>query len=144
MKLHDLRPAEGAKKDRKRVGRGGKRGYTSGRGAKGQNARTGGGVRPGFEGGQTPLFRRLPKRGFTNIWATNYAEVNLKSLERFDAGTVITPELLKEEGVIEKFLDGVKILGSGELSKPLTVKAHSFSKSAVEKIESAGGKAEVI
>lgn len=144
MKLHDLRPAEGAKKDRKRVGRGGKRGYTSGRGAKGQNARTGGGVRPGFEGGQTPLFRRLPKRGFTNIWATNYAEVNLKSLERFDAGTVITPEFLKAEGVIEKYLDGVKILGSGELSKPLTVKAHSFSKSAVEKIESAGGKAEVI
>lgn len=144
MKLHELRPAEGARKDRKRVGRGGKRGYTSGKGSKGQKARTGGGVRPGFEGGQTPLFRRLPKRGFTNIWATVYAEVNLKALERFDAGTVITPELLKEAGVIEKYLDGVKILGSGELSKPLTVKAHRFSKSAVEKIESAGGKAEVI
>lgn len=144
MKLHELRPAEGAKKDRKRVGRGGKRGYTSGKGSKGQKARTGGGVRVGFEGGQTPLFRRLPKRGFTNIWATNYAEVNLRALERFDAGTVITPELLKAEGVIEKILDGVKILGSGELSKPLTIKAHRFSKSAVEKIESAGGKAEVI
>lgn len=144
MKLHDLRPAEGAKKDRKRVGRGGKRGYTSGKGSKGQKARSGGGVRPGFEGGQTPLFRRLPKRGFTNFCATEYAEVNLRNLERFDAGTEVTPELLIEAGVIEKVLDGVKILGSGELSKPLTVKAHRFSKSAVEKIEGAGGKAEVI
>lgn len=144
MKLHDLRPAEGAKKDRKRVGRGGKRGYTSGKGSKGQKARSGGGVRPGFEGGQTPLFRRLPKRGFTNFCATEYAEVNLRNLERFDAGTEITPELLIEAGVIEKVLDGVKILGSGELTKPLTVKAHRFSKSAVEKIEGAGGKAEVI
>jgi large subunit ribosomal protein L15 len=144
MKLHDLRPAEGAKKDRKRVGRGGKRGYTSGKGSKGQNARSGGGVRLGFEGGQTPLFRRLPKRGFTNFCATEYAEVNLRNLERFDAGTEITPELLLELGVIEKILDGVKILGSGELTKPLTVKAHQFSKSAIEKIEGAGGKAEVI
>lgn len=144
MKLHELRPAEGAKKDRKRVGRGGKRGYTSGKGSKGQNARTGGGVRPGFEGGQTPLFRRLPKRGFTNFCATEYAEVNLRNLERFDAGTEVTPELLIAAGVIEKVLDGVKILGSGELTKPLTVKAHRFSKSAVEKIEGAGGKAEVI
>lgn len=145
MKLHDLRPAEGAKKDRKRVGRGGKRGYTSGKGSKGQKARSGGGVRPGFEGGQTPLFRRLPKRGFNNaIWATTYAEVNLRQLERFDAGTEVTPELLMETGVITKLLDGVKILGSGELSKPLTIKAHQFSKSAIEKIEGAGGKAEVI
>ena len=145
MKLHDLRPAEGAKKDRKRVGRGGKRGYTSGKGSKGQKACSGGGVRPGFEGGQTPLFRRLPKRGFNNAtWATTYAEVNLRQLERFDAGTEVTPELLMETGVISKLLDGVKILGSGELNKPLTIKAHQFSKSAIEKIEGAGGKAEVI
>lgn len=144
MKLHDLRPADGSKKDRKRVGRGGKRGTTSGRGANGQNSRSGGGVRPGFEGGQTPLFRRLPKRGFNNIWATNYAEVNIRALNRFDAGTEVTPELLLETGVIDKLLDGVKILGSGELEKSLTVKAHRFSKSAIEKIEGAGGKAEVI
>ncbi len=144
MRLHDLKPAEGAKKDRKRVGRGGKRGYTSGKGSKGQKARSGGGVRPGFEGGQTPLFRRLPKRGFNNRWATKYAEVNLRALNRFDAGTEVTPDLLLEVGVIDKLLDGVKILGSGELEKALTIKAHRFSKSAIEKIEGAGGKAEVI
>lgn len=144
MRLHDLKPAKGAKKDRKRVGRGGKRGYTSGKGSKGQNARSGGGVRPGFEGGQNPLFRRLPKRGFNNRWATKYAEVNIRSLNRFDAGAEVTPEVLIEVGIIDKLLDGVKILGTGELEKKLTVKAHSFSKSAVEKIEGAGGKAEVI
>lgn len=144
MKLHNIRPADGSKKDRKRIGRGGKRGDTSGRGNDGQNSRSGGGVRPGFEGGQTPLFRRLPKRGFTNIWATNYAEVNIRALNRFEAGTEVTPELLLETGVIDKLLDGVKILGSGELETALTVKAHRFSKSAIEKIEGAGGKAEVI
>lgn len=144
MRLHDLKPAKGAKKDRKRVGRGGKRGYTSGKGSNGQNARSGGGVRPGFEGGQNPLFRRLPKRGFNNRWATKYAEVNIRSLNRFDAGAEVTPEVLIAAGIIDKLLDGVKILGTGELEKKLTVKAHRFSKSAVEKIEGAGGKAEVI
>lgn len=144
MRLHDLKPAKGAKKDRKRVGRGGKRGYTSGKGSNGQNARSGGGVRPGFEGGQNPLFRRLPKRGFHNRWATKYAEVNIRSLNRFDAGAEVTPEVLIAAGIIDKLLDGVKILGTGELEKKLTVKAHRFSKSAVEKIEGAGGKAEVI
>ncbi len=144
MRLHDIKPADGARKDRKRVGRGGKRGYTSGRGANGQKSRSGGGVRPGFEGGQTPLFRRLPKRGFNNKWATKYAEVNIRSLNRFDAGAEVTPELLLETGVIDKLLDGVKILGSGELNRPINVKAHRFSKSAIEKIEGAGGKTEVI
>ena len=144
MRLHDLKPAKGAKKARKRVGRGGKRGYTSGRGSNGQNSRSGGGVRPGFEGGQTPLFLRLPKRGFNNRWATRYAEVNIRSLNRFDAGAEVTPEVLIEVGIIDKLLDGVKILGTGQLEKKLIVKAHRFSKSAVEKIEGAGGKAEVI
>ena len=144
MRLHDLKPAKGSKKDHKRVGRGGKRRYTSGRGSNGQNARSGGGVRPGFEGGQNPLFMRLPKRGFNNRWATKYAEVNIRSLNRFDAGAEVTPEVLIEVGIIDKLLDGVKILGTGELEKKLTVKAHRFSKSAVEKIEGAGGKAEVI
>ena len=144
MRLHDLKPAKGAKKARKRVGRGGKRGYTSGRGSNGQNSRSGGGVRPGFEGGQTPLFLRLPKRGFNNRWATRYAEVNIRSLNRFDAGAEVTPEVLIKVGIIDKLLDGVKILGTGQLEKKLIVKAHRFSKSAVEKIEGAGGKAEVI
>ena len=144
MKLHNLKPAKGSKKNRKRVGRGGKRGYTSGRGANGQNARSGGGVRPGFEGGQLPLFRRLPKRGFTNIWSKEYAEVNVKDLNRFEANTEVTPELLLESGLIKKIKDGVKVLGDGELEKALTVKAQRFSKSAMEKIEGAGGKAEVI
>lgn len=144
MKLHNLKPAKGSKKNRKRVGRGGKRGYTSGRGANGQNARSGGGVRPGFEGGQLPLFRRLPKRGFTNIWSKEYAEVNVKDLNRFEANTEVTPELLLESGLIKKIKDGVKVLGDGELENTLTVKAQRFSKSAMEKIEGAGGKAEVI
>ena len=110
----------------------------------GQNSRSGGGTRLGFEGGQMPLYRRIPKRGFTNIWRTEYAVLNVDELERFDNGSVITPELLKETGVIKKLKDGVKILGEGEISKKITVKAHKFSKTAVEKIESAGGKAEVI
>lgn len=146
MKLHELKAVEGARKSPKRVGRGTGSGLgtTSGRGNKGQNARSGGGVRPGFEGGQMPLTRRLPKVGFTNIFAKEYAEVNVAALERFDNGAEITPEVLKQEGVIKNIKDGVKILGNGQLTKSLTVKAHKFSKTAQQKIESAGGKAEVI
>lgn len=146
MRLHDLKPAEGAKRERKRVGRGigSGLGKTSGRGHKGQKARSGGNVRPGFEGGQMPLTRRLPKRGFTNIFKKEYAIVNLSLLDNFEDGSVVTPELLIEKGLIKKVKDGIKILGSGDLNKKLTVKAHKFSKSAVEKIESVGGKAEVI
>ncbi|MCR2043512.1 50S ribosomal protein L15 [Anaerosalibacter massiliensis] len=147
MKLHDLKPSEGAKKRAtKRVGRGigSGLGKTSGKGHKGQNARSGGGVRPGFEGGQMPLFRRLPKRGFTNVFAKEYSIVNIRDLDRFDENTVVTPELLLNEGLVKKLNDGVKILGDGDLEKKLTVKAHKFSKSAAEKIEAAGGKVEVI
>ncbi|SNX54389.1 50S ribosomal protein L15 [Thermoanaerobacterium sp. RBIITD] len=146
MRLHDLKPAEGAKRERKRVGRGigSGLGKTSGRGHKGQKARSGGNVRPGFEGGQMPLTRRLPKRGFTNIFKKEYAIVNLSLLDNFEDGSVVTPELLIEKGLVKKVKDGIKILGSGDLNKKLTVKAHKFSKSAVEKIESVGGKAEVI
>jgi len=146
VKLNELRPAEGSTKAPKRKGRGTGSGLgkTAGRGQKGQKARSGGGVRPGFEGGQMPLSRRLPKRGFTNIFAKVYTEVNIKDLEVFEPGTVVTPELLKEKGIIRKMNDGVKILGNGELSKSLTVKAHKFSKAAQEKIEAVGGKAEVI
>ncbi|AFK86046.1 50S ribosomal protein L15 [Thermoanaerobacterium saccharolyticum] len=146
MRLHDLKPAEGSRKERKRVGRGigSGLGKTSGRGHKGQKARSGGNIRPGFEGGQMPLTRRLPKRGFTNIFKKEYAIVNLSVLDNFEDGTVVTPELLIEKGIIKKIKDGVKILGSGDLGKKLTVKAHKFSKSAIDKIESIGGKAEVI
>ena len=147
MKLHELRPNEGAFQTKKRVGRGvgSGLGKTSGKGHKGQNARSGGGVRPGFEGGQLPLFRRLPKRGFSNaMFKTVYATINLSDLEKFDEGAVITPELLKEMGILKKQLAGVKVLGNGELTKKLTVKANKFSKSAKEKIEAIGGKAEVI
>lgn len=149
MKLNDLRPsAGGGTRPRKRVGRGigSGTGKTSGKGHKGQNARSGGGVRPGFEGGQMPLFRRLPKRGFTNIFAKEFAIVNIGSLDRFDEDTVVTPELLINEGLIKRgrVKDGVKILGDGELDKKLIVKAHKFSKTAAEKIEAAGGKVEVI
>ncbi|EOD01009.1 50S ribosomal protein L15 [Caldisalinibacter kiritimatiensis] len=146
MKLHELRPSEGSIKKGKRVGRGRASGLgkTSGRGQDGQNSRSGGGVRPGFEGGQMPLYRRLPKRGFTNIFAKKYTVVNVKDLNRFEDETEVTPELLKEAGIIKKLQDGVKILGDGELSKKLTVKAHKFSSSAVEKIEANGGKVEVI
>ena len=146
MKLQDLQPALGSTKKAYRKGRGAGsgNGKTTGRGHKGQWARSGGGVRPGFEGGQMPLARRLPKRGFHNIFGTTYAPVNVSALERFDNGTEVTTELLLETGVISKALDGVKILGSGELTKSLTVKAAAFSASAKEKIEKAGGKAEVI
>ncbi len=146
MKLHELRAVPGATKAPKRKGRGTAtgQGKTAGRGMNGQKSRSGGGVRPGFEGGQMPLYRRIPKRGFTNIWGTEYTTVNVSDLNRFEAGTEVTPELLKAEGMTKQVKDGIKILGGGELEKSLTVKAHKFSKSAVEKIESAGGKAEVI
>lgn len=146
MKLHELKPAAGSVKDPMRKGRGvgSGKGKTAGRGHKGQKARSGGGVRPGFEGGQMPLTRRLPKRGFTNIFAKVYSIVNLKDLEVFEPDTTVTPELLMEYGIIKKLNDGVKVLGEGELTKKLTVQAHKFSKSAQEKIEALGGKAEVI
>lgn len=146
MKLHELKPNPGSTKNRKRLGRGtaSGQGKTAGRGSKGQGSRSGGLKGPGFEGGNIPLYRKIPKRGFTNIFATQYAELNVEVLNQFDDGTEITPELLKSVGILKKQLDGVKILGNGELEKKLTVKAHKFSKSAVEKIEAAGGKAEVI
>ena len=147
MKLHELRPSEGAFKTSKRLGRGTGSGLgkTSGKGHKGQNARSGGGVRPGFEGGQLPLFRRLPKRGFSNaMFKVEYATINISDLEKFEDGAVVTPELLKEMGILKKQLAGVKVLGNGELTKKLTVKASKFSATAVEKIEAIGGKAEVI
>lgn len=146
MKLHELKPAEGSRKVRNRVGRGigSGNGKTAGKGHKGQNARSGGGVRLGFEGGQTPLFRRLPKRGFTNINRKEFTIVNLSTLNRFEDGTEVTPELLLETGVISKLNDSVKILASGAVEKKLTVKAHKFSSSAKEAIEAAGGSVEVI
>ncbi|MCI6266475.1 MAG: 50S ribosomal protein L15 [Erysipelotrichaceae bacterium] len=145
MKLENLSPAYGSTKKRKRVGRGGKYSKTAGAGEKGQNARSGGGVRVGFEGGQLPLFRRLGKRGFNNTrFRTVYAIINVSDLNRFEEGTVVTPELLMETGVVKKQLDGIKVLGNGELTKKLTVKATMFSKTAKEKIESVGGKTEVI
>ena len=146
MKLHTLKPAAGSKKAPKRVGRGTGSGLgrNAGKGEKGQNARSGGGVRPGFEGGQMPLYRRLPKRGFTNIFAKEIVAINVDKLNIFEDGTEVTPELLIETGVIGKVKDGVKILGNGELTKKLTVKANKFSKSAEEKITAAGGKLEVI
>ena len=147
MKLHELRPSEGAFKTSKRLGRGTGSGLgkTSGKGHKGQNARSGGGVRPGFEGGQLPLFRRLPQRGFCNaMFKVEYATINVSDLEKFEDGAVVTPELLKEMGILKKQLAGVKVLGNGNLTKKLTVKASKFSASAVEKIEAIGGKAEVI
>lgn len=147
MKLHELKPNEGATKAKKRLGRGtaSGTGKTSGKGHKGQNARSGGGVRPGFEGGQLPLFRRLPKRGFSNaMFKKEYATINVSDLNNFEDGAVVTPELLKEMGLLKKQLAGVKVLGNGNLDKKITVKANNFSKSAVEKIENKGGKAEVI
>jgi len=145
MRLVDLRPAGGAKKERKRVGRGigSGQGKTAGKGSKGQKAR--GHVRPGFEGGQTPLHRRLPqRRGFTNRFRKVYAIVNLEQLEKFDEGTVVAPELLIERGIVKKLEDGLKVLAEGELTKPLTVRAHKFSKAAEEKIRAAGGSTEVL
>lgn len=147
MKLNELKPVEGAKHAKKRVGRGigSGIGKTSGRGQKGQNARSGGGVRPGYEGGQTPLYKRLPKRGFTNIHAHEYAIVNLGDINSlFEAGSVVDLEALKKVGLVKKEHEGVKILGNGELDKALTIKAAKFSKSAVEKISKAGGTVEVL
>ena len=147
MKLHNIHPNEGATATRKRLGRGvgSGLGKTSGKGHKGQNARSGGGVRPGFEGGQLPLFRRLPKRGFSNaMFKTEYAVINLSDLNKFEEGVVVTPELLKEMGLVKNQLDGIKVLGNGTLEHKLTVKAHKFSKRALEEIEKLGGKAEVI
>lgn len=145
MKLHELKPAEGSTRARRRVGRGigSGMGKQSTRGAKGQNARSGGGVRPGFEGGQMPLYRRLPKRGFKNVLAKEYAEVNVEQLNAFDNGDVVTPVSLIEKGILKNVLDGVRVLGNGELTKSLTVEAQGFTKSAQQKIEAAGGKAEV-
>ncbi len=146
MKLHELTPAPGSRHTKKRVGRGigSGTGKTAGRGHKGQNARSGGGVRPGFEGGQNPLYRRLPKRGFNNRFRKEYAIVNLDALNRFAAGTEVTPELLLESGIVKNPLNGIKILGDGEIKVQLTVKANKFSQSAVNKIQAAGGKTEVI
>ncbi|MDR7867696.1 MAG: 50S ribosomal protein L15 [Sporomusaceae bacterium] len=146
MKLHDLAPAPGSKKERTRVGRGlgSGLGKTAGKGHKGQNARAGGGVRPGFEGGQMPIYRRLPKRGFYNKFGMEYTEVNVWQLNRFEAGTVVDPVLLVEAGVIKNVRDGIRILGNGELEKSLTVRANGFTKAAMEKIQAAGGKVEVI
>lgn len=146
MKLYELSPAAGSVKDVKRIGRGhgSGNGKTAGKGHKGQNARSGGGVRPGFEGGQMPMTRRIPKRGFNNIFATKYSVVNVSDLDQFVDGTVVDADLLKASGLIRKTNEGVKILGNGELTKNLTVKAAAFSASAKEKIEKAGGKAEVM
>ena len=146
MKLNELSPAEGSAKAAWRKGRGpgSGNGKTAGKGHKGQNARSGGGVRPGFEGGQLPLYRKLPKRGFNNKFATNYAIVNLDKLNCFADGDVVDINVLLEKRIIRKTLDGLKVLGSGELTKKITVKATVFSASAKEKIEAAGGKAEVV
>ena len=146
MKLYELTPAPGSKKEsfRKGRGHGSGNGKTAGRGHKGQNARSGGGVRPGFEGGQMPLYRRLPKRGFTNKFAKDYVAINVSALEKFENGAVVDAMALKEAGVISKVMDGVVIMGRGEITKSLTVKAVRFTESAKEKIEKAGGKAEVI
>ncbi|MCI7233890.1 50S ribosomal protein L15 [Huintestinicola sp.] len=146
MKLFELSPADGSVKDVKRIGRGhgSGNGKTAGKGHKGQNARSGGGVRPGFEGGQMPMTRRIPKRGFNNIFATKYSTVNVSDLDKFVDGTVVDAELLAASGLVKNTANGVKILGNGELTKNLTVKASAFSASAKEKIEKAGGKAEVM
>ena len=146
MKLHELSPAPGSTKKAFRVGRGAGsgNGKTAGKGHKGQNARSGGGVRPGFEGGQLPLYRKLPKRGFKNHFATNYAIVNVSALDKFNDGDTVNLEKLMEAGIIRKPLDGLKVLGNGDVTKKLTVEASVFSASAKEKIEAAGGKTEVV
>jgi len=146
MKLHDLKPAVGATTAPKRLGRGTGSGLgkTSGKGHKGAKARSGGGKGPGFEGGQIPLMRRIPKRGFTNKFRTEYVAINVERLEIFEDGQVVTPVELIEAGIIKNILDGVKIMGNGEITKKLTVKANKFTATAKEKIEAAGGKAEVI
>ncbi len=146
MRLHELKPAAGAKTERKRVGRGigSGLGKTAAKGHKGQLARSGGGKGPAFEGGQTPLQRRLPKRGFNNIFKKEFAIINVRELERFENGTVVTPQVLIEAGLIKKVKDGVKVLGTGDLTKSLTVQVQGVTKSAVAKIEAAGGKVEVV
>lgn len=147
MKLHELQPAAGSKQTRTRRGRGlgSGLGKTAGRGQKGQNSRSGGGVRPGFEGGQMPLYRRLPKRGFNNVFAKQYAEVNVEQLNRFEDGATVDPVALIEAGILKNVRDGIRILGNGSLeTKNLTVIANGFTKSAEEKITAAGGKVEVI
>ena len=146
MKLSELKPADGARKDKVRVGRGTGSGCgkTSGRGHKGQKSRSGGGVRPGFEGGQMPIYRRLPKRGFKNIWRKEYAEVNVSTLNIFDDDMTVDAVALVEMGILKNVLDGVRILGDGELTKKLNVKAQGFTKTAIQKIEAVGGTTEVI
>lgn len=146
MKLFELKPSAGTTKDAKRKGRGhgSGNGKTAGRGHKGQNARSGGGVRIGFEGGQMPIYRRLPKRGFNNIFAKKYAEINVSDLNKFEDGAVVDAQALVEAGIIKKTLDGVKVLGNGNVEKKVTVKAAKFTVSAKEKIEAAGGKVEVM
>lgn len=146
MKLFELKPGEGSTKDTKRKGRGhgSGNGKTAGRGHKGQNARSGGGVRIGFEGGQMPIYRRLPKRGFTNIFAKQYSEINVSDLNKFENGAVVDMAALKQAGIIKKTLDGVKVLGNGDVNVKVTVKAAKFTQAAKEKIEAAGGKAEVM
>ncbi|MBQ3277780.1 MAG: 50S ribosomal protein L15 [Clostridia bacterium] len=146
MKLHELHPAEGSTAAQKRLGRGSGSGLgkTSGKGHKGAKARSGGGKRPGFEGGQMPLYRRVPKRGFNNVFRTEFAEVNVERLDAFEDGATVTIDMLLDAGIIKKTLDGVKILGNGDLTKKLTVQANKFTAGAKEKIEKAGGKAEVI
>ena len=146
MKMHELKPAENSRHEKVRVGRGTGSGCgkTSGRGHKGQKSRSGGGVRPGFEGGQMPIYRRLPKRGFKNIWRKEYAEVNVEKLNIFDDDTTVNAVALVEVGILKNVLDGVRILGNGELTKKLNVKAQGFTKTAIQKIEAAGGTHEVI
>lgn len=147
MKLNELRTPEGSRQERRRVGRGvgSGLGKTSGRGYKGQKARSGGSINPVFEGGQLPLYRRLPKRGFTNaLFKTTYATINVEDLNVFEDGTVVTPALLKDKGIIKKGLDGLKVLGNGKLERKLTIQANKFSKTALEKIKESGSKAEVI
>ena len=146
MALHDLKPSPGSVRERKRVGRGPGSGLgkTSGRGEKGQKSRSGYARKPGFEGGQMPLHRRVPKRGFHNLFRKEYAEVNLGRLEVFEAGSIVTPEILQKRGLVRKALDGVKILAKGDLTKALTVRAHKFSAKAQERIAGLGGKAEVL
>ena len=146
MKLHELSPAEGSVRESYRKGRGpgSGNGKTAGKGHKGQNARSGGGVRPGFEGGQLPLYRKLPKRGFHNKFGKTFAIINVRDLERFEDGAVVDAAVLSDAGLVTRIYDGIKVLGSGELTKKLTVKATVFSNTAKEKIEAAGGKTEVI
>lgn len=146
MNLHELKPAAGSRRKRKRIGRGpgSGSGKTAGRGEKGQKSRSGYSAKRGFEGGQMPLHRRLPKRGFTNIFRTEYRTLNVEQLNRFEAGSELTPESLQDSGLLRKGKLGVKILGNGEIKIALTIKAHKFTKAAVQKIEAAGGKAEVL